>query len=251
MATTFDSRTRYGRSALVSSASTRCAAMPPPLRSPSKRWPSATSRLPPSSATSVKKCPSPCSSRISSRPGAYAHSGSQMPRGSTRRRRCVVRRPTASCAWTDARERRERADDVTAVAPHVRLAVRAEQRRVEGRERRALQTAVAHEAPDVAVGACDLVVAVLDEAHIDVPIRQLLDERRRETDGDLVAHALIAQVVKQSEEREVRAQDRFVDPLLAMRPAPRATGVRQVRMEHERECLGHYRMMAPKLPPCP
>ena len=50
----------------------------------------------------MKKCVSPYDSRISSRPGAYAHSGSHIPRGSTPVWRRVMRVPIASCAFTEA-----------------------------------------------------------------------------------------------------------------------------------------------------
>src|SRR4029077_5701789 len=46
-------------------------------------------------------------------------------------------------------------------------------------------------------------------------------------------------IVEQHEEREVRAEDRLVDPLFAVRPASGAPHVRQVGMEDEGVGVGH------------
>ena len=110
--------------------------------------------------------------------------------------------------------------------------------------RSALGVAVVDEATDVVVRAVDLIVAVLDEPHVDVVIRELLDERRREPDRDLVADAVIAKVVQQPEERQIRSEDRLVHPLLAVRPAARAAGIRQMGVEDEGEGFGHMAIVA-------
>src|SRR5439155_16145961 len=127
-------------------------------------------------------------------------------------------------------------------ALRVRVAVSAEEREIEQRERATLRVAIPPEALRVLVRALDLVVAVLDEARVDVGVDELLEERRRETDGHAVRDAGVAEVVQQAEKRQVGPEDRLVDPLLAVGPAAGATRVRQVRMEDEREGVGHLRM---------
>jgi hypothetical protein len=117
--------------------------------------------------------------------------------------------------------------------------VRAEQRLVEERERAALGVAERAEAAHVLTRAADLVVAVLDEPVIDVGVRELLEQRRREADGDAIGDAVPAKVVEQAEERQVGPEDGLVHPLLAVRPAAGAAGVREMGMEDDRERLGH------------
>ena len=137
------------------------------------------------------------------------------------------------------RERRERADEIAAEPPQIRVPVRAIETGVEARERCTVRVAVTFEATDVGIGALDLIVAVLDEPRVDVVVRELLDERRREPDRDLVRDIVVAQVVQQPQERQVGAEDRLVHPLLAVRPATSAARVRQVRMKDESEGFGH------------
>jgi hypothetical protein len=140
---------------------------------------------------------------------------------------------------TGARERGERTDEIVAEASGVGIAMPAVQRRVETRERAALAIAVGLEAADVRVGALDLVVAVLDESRVDVAVRKLLDERRRQSDRDLVGHRVVAQVVEEAEQRQVRPQDGLVHPLLAVRPSAGTARVRKMRVQDERESFGH------------
>ena len=73
--------------------------------------------------------------------------------------------------------------------------MRAEERRVEHRERAARRVAVPPEPLRVLIGALDLIVAVLDEAVVDVGIGQLLEQWRRESDRDPVGDAVVAQIV--------------------------------------------------------
>src|SRR5213594_1672086 len=143
-----------------------------------------------------------------------------------------------------AREGRERADEIAIEPPQVRIAMGAIERRVEARDRTALGVAVVDEATNVGVGAMDLIVAVLDESRVDVTVRELLDERRREPDRDLVRDPALPKVVEKAEQRKVRTEDRLVHPFLAVRPAARAASVRQMRVEDEREGLGHSPIVA-------
>src|SRR5436309_10325306 len=107
----------------------------------------------------------------------------------------------------------------------------AEERQIEQRERASVRLAIPAEPLHVLLGALDLIVAVLDEAVIDVRIRELLEQRRREADGHAEGDARIAEIVEQAEERQVGPEDRLVDPLLAVRPATRTSRVRQMRMQ--------------------
>ena len=91
----------------------------------------------------------------------------------------------------------------------------------------------------VPVRAGYLVVDVLEKALLDLAVRELLEERRRETDGDAVRHVVLAQVVERDEERQVGPQDRLVDPLFTVRPATGAADEREVRMQDEEEGVGH------------
>ena len=126
------------------------------------------------------------------------------------------------------REVGERPDDVAveplderALQPSIRAAVELGDGLPGRRSRDA-------EVPGVELRAADLIVRVRDEARADVRIRELFDERRGQPDGEPVAHALGAEVVQQHEQRQVRAEDRLVDPFLAVRPAAGAADVREV-----------------------
>ena len=59
----------------------------------------------------------------------------------------------------------------------------------------------------------------------------------------------VAKVVQQHEQRQIRAEDGLVDPLLAVRPAARAAAVRQMRMQRENE--GAHRYLLSRKAPCP
>ena len=139
------------------------------------------------------------------------------------------------------RKIRERANQIASEADSVSLTEAAERGEIEVGERGAPRVALLHEAGRVPLRAANLVVDVLEVANVDVVIGKLLEEDRRQSDDDAVAHALRTEIVKQHEERQVRSEHRFVDPLLAVRPAAGASAVRQVRVqcEDERSHEGH------------
>jgi hypothetical protein len=91
------------------------------------------------------------------------------------------------------------------------------------------------EAANVGLGSRDLIVDVLDGANVDVTVGELLDQDRRESDDDPIWDASIPEVVQQDEQREICPEDGLMYPFLTVRPSPRATGIRKVRMEREDE----------------
>ena len=90
------------------------------------------------------------------------------------------------------REVGEGADDIATEPSYVGVTVRTEERCIEHRERAACRVAVAPETLRVLIGALDLIVAVLDEAMVDVGVGQLLEQWRRESDRHAIADAVVA-----------------------------------------------------------
>ena len=129
----------------------------------------------------------------------------------------------------------ERADEIAPEARAIRLAQPAKRVDVEARERRAGMIVGVDEPAYVPLGAAHLVVDVLEIAHVDVVVGELLEQDRREADDDAERDTRVAQIVEQHEERQVRTEHRLVDPFLAVRPATRAAAVRQMRVEGEHE----------------
>src|SRR6266550_1605221 len=132
-----------------------------------------------------------------------------------------------------AREIGERADEIAPEPSGVGLAKPTVGREIEVGERSAARVAGVDETADVLFRAADLVVDVLEIANVDVVIRELLEQHRREADDDPVGDARIAQVVKEAEQREVGAEHGLVDPLLAVRPPASPTTVGEVRVQGE------------------
>ena len=141
------------------------------------------------------------------------------------------------------REIGKRTDEVATEASSVRLAQSTVRRDIKPRELGAALVRCLREATNVVLGSRDLVVDVLERADIDVTIGKLLDQNRRQPDDDAVRHARISKVVQKHEERQVGAEDGFLDPLLTMRPATRSAAVGKMRMKREYERT-HTRILA-------
>jgi hypothetical protein len=103
------------------------------------------------------------------------------------------------------------------------------------------------EPPKILLRADDLIVDVLERADVDVTVGELLDEDRRQPDDDAIRNPRVPQIVQQHEERKVRAEHGLVDPLLAVRPAPRTAAIGQMRVQRENECPHRY-VLSPKAP---
>src|SRR2546428_1276697 len=172
--------------------------------------------------------------------GARADRELRGDRGRIEQRQIAMRRTRGEdLDVATPREVGERADEIVREALRVRVAVRAEEREVVERERAPLGIAITSEPFGVLLRTPDLIVAVLDEAVVDVRIRELLEEGRRETDGHAVRDARVAEIVEQAEEWKVRSEDGLVHPFLTVRPTAGAARVRQMRVEDEGECLCH------------
>src|SRR5437763_5905328 len=126
------------------------------------------------------------------------------------------------------REIRERADEVAAEAPDIRLAQAAIGAEIEVGERGASMVPGIDESSPVLLGPSDLVIDVLESADVDGVMGQLLDQDRGQADDDPVWDAGFAKVLSQHEQRQICAEHGFVDPLLAVRPTARAAAVRQM-----------------------
>ena len=138
-----------------------------------------------------------------------------------------------------AREVRERADEI-ALESAAELAQ--ELRDVIGvlrRERLEGVLAELGEAAHILFGAMLLIFRVILEPFDDVRVRDLLEEHRREADRELERDARVTEVVQHRGEREISADDRFVQPLLAVRPAPRVARVREMAVQDEGEGVRH------------
>jgi hypothetical protein len=70
----------------------------------------------------------------------------------------------------------------------------------------------------------------------DQRVSELLGQDRRDADGQSEWHALLAQVVKRIEQRDIGLGNGLMDPLLAVRPHPCLSGIREMAMQHE--CKG-------------
>ena len=93
------------------------------------------------------------------------------------------------------REIRERADEVAAEAPDIRLAQAAIGAEIEVGERGASMVPGIDESSPVLLGPSDLVIDVLEIADVDVVIGQLLDQDRGQADDDPVRDAGFAKVL--------------------------------------------------------
>ena len=120
------------------------------------------------------------------------------------------------------REIGEGADEVATEASLVRLAQAAIRTDVEIGELGSTGVLCVGEAPNVLLGAQDLIVDVLERADVDVTVAELLDEHRREPDDDAIRDLRVAKIVEEHEQRQICAEHRLVDPLLTVRPPARA-----------------------------
>ena len=84
-----------------------------------------------------------------------------------------------------------------------------------------------------------LILGVLLEPLDDVRIGELLEEHRREADRELEWDPRVTEVVQHRRERKVRADDRFMQPLLAVRPASRVARIREMAVEDKGERVRH------------
>src|SRR6266566_2972255 len=188
-----------------------------------------------------------------SSPGAYAHSGNQMPVGSMSVRRrdgrriekreiTVGRGRGEDLDLSGLGEIGERADEVATEPRSVRLAQTTVRADIELGELGMRAIARIGEAPMVFLGADDLIVDVLQGANVDVVVGELLNQDRREPDDDAIGHARVSEIVKEDKERKVCPEDRLVYPFLTVGPSARAAGVRKVRMERQNE-RAHSRIL--------
>src|SRR2546427_3444587 len=171
-------------------------------------------------ARRVRALGQPDPGRLESQEAARrAAAGAQLrfDRGPVEQRQIAMRRRGGEDLDVPApRKIRERANQIASEADSVSLTEAAERGEIEVGERGAPRVALLHEAGRVPLRAANLVVDVLEVANVDVVIGKLLEEDRRESDDDAVAHALRTEIVKQHEERQVRSEHPFVGPLLAV-----------------------------------
>ena len=215
---------------------------------------------------STQKCSMPCSESRCSRPGAYAHSGSQNPRGAPKRRRCE-RRPASSWSIrpsrvaTSGRTAWVAADGTSSTRPDAPASAkssRARRRdRFEAGERPsvAIRLGLARGAQvglhvgRIEVGRADAVLA----GELEQPIR---DARRLELVGEHRRHGQ-GQVPGPLEHRQVGADHRVEEPLLAERVGPEPLDVGHVGVQDDRDVadaigvrrrvrVGHRRQTATK-----
>jgi hypothetical protein len=101
------------------------------------------------------------------------------------------------------------------------------------------------EAANILLRAALLVRGVLVETLDDLDVGELLEEDRRQPDGEAKRDSLFAEIEQNGRERQVRSEDGLVHPLLTVRPAAGGAGVRQVTVEHEPEGVGHRVLRVP------
>ena len=87
----------------------------------------------------------------------------------------------------------------------------------------------------VLFGPRDLVVQILVEMIEHVRVGQLLGQHRRDPDRDLVPKPLGAQVIQRVQQRDIRLARGFVNPFLAVRPAPGQPRIGQVTVKDKRK----------------